>query len=147
MTGPRYVERGGDLVLCHPIACNHTTMYTWLVEADWDALSRLCDHVFTQPSGGKVVVRPLLPLVAVVAAEIRHGQATTRPASDKGWCPEHDLGFWVPCARGHMDGDRFEVEQSDQVVERRVSGIHAGHIIAARSFTSVTASVFATPLT
>lgn len=111
MTRPRYVERGGDLVLCHPIACNHTTMYTWLVEADWGALERLCDHAFTEPSGGAVVVRPLLPMVAVVAAEIRHGQATTAPDRDKGWCPERDLGFWVPCARGRMDGDRFEVEQ------------------------------------
>lgn len=107
----RYVERGGDLVLCHPIACNHTTMYTWLVEADWDALGALCDRAFTEPSGGAVVVRPLLPLVAVVAAEIRHGQATLAPDRGKGWSPERDLGFWVPCARGRMDGDQFEVEQ------------------------------------
>lgn len=108
---PRYVDRGGDLVLRQPIACNRTLMYTWLVEASWDALSDLCDHVFTRPSGGAVVVRPILPLVAVVAAEIGRGQACEPPDCNKGWSRERDLGFWVPCARGTLDGDRFEVEQ------------------------------------
>lgn len=111
MSRPRYVERGGEAVLKQPIRCSNTTMYTWLVEADWDALHALCDRAFAQPSGGAVVVRPLVPLVAVVAAEIGHGQSQVAPDKDKGWCPERDLGFWVPCARGRMDGDRFEVEQ------------------------------------
>lgn len=108
---PRYVERGGELVLRQPIRCSRTTMYTWLVEADWDALHALCDRAFAQPSGGAVVVRPLLPLVAVVAAEIGHGQSQCPPDDAKGWSPELDLGFWVPCARGRVDGGRFEVEQ------------------------------------
>jgi hypothetical protein len=111
MSRPRYVDRGGDLVPCQPIDCNQTTMYTWLVEADWDALERMCDHVFTQPSGGAVVVRPLLPLVAVVCADTKHGQASTPPDRDKGYSAERDFGFWVPCARGRLDGDRFEIEQ------------------------------------
>lgn len=107
----RYVERGGELVLAHPIACNHTTMYAWLVEADWDALTRTCARAFAEPSGGAVDVRPLMPLVAVVAADIRHGCAVEPPDRDKGWSTERDLGFWIPCARGRADGDRFEVEQ------------------------------------
>lgn len=111
MSRPRYVERGGDMVPSHPIACNRTTMYTWLIEADWDALSGLCERAFAEPSGGAVVVRPLLPLVAVVCADTRHGQSTLAPDHGKGFCAERDFGFWVPCARGRLDGERFEVEQ------------------------------------
>jgi hypothetical protein len=110
-TKPRYVERGGELVLRQPIRCSNTTMYTWLVEGDWDALHALCDQAFAQPSGGAVVVRPLLPMVAVVAAEIGHGQSTLAPDRDKGWCPERVVGWWGPGARATLDGDRFEVEQ------------------------------------
>ena len=76
----------------------------------------------------------------------RAGRGDERLAGDLP--AEHPLAVLVgrdPAE--HVDLDRLEVEQSDQVVERRVSGIHAGHIIAARSFTSATASVFATPLT
>ncbi len=107
----RYVERGGDLVLAQPIACEQTTMYTWLVEADWDALTATCARAFDAPSGGAVVVRPLAPLVAVVAADIHHGCAVEPPDRDKGWSSERDLGFWIPCARGRVDDGRFAIEQ------------------------------------
>src|SRR5690242_2801272 len=110
MSGPRYVDRGGELILRHPIALRQTTMYTWLVDADWDALARLLDRAFTEPSGGAVVVRPLVPLVAVISADIGRAQAAGVDGA-KGWATERDLGFWVPCARGHLDGDRFAIEQ------------------------------------
>ncbi len=105
MSRPRYVARGGDLVLAHPIECLHTTTYAFLIEADWDALVATCDRAFAEPSGGAVVVRPIMPLVAVVAADIRRGQASAPPDRDKGWSTERDLGFWIPCARGRLDGD------------------------------------------
>ena len=107
----RYVERGGELVLAHPIACNQTTMYAWLIEADWDALARTCARAFAEPSGGAVEVRPLLPLVAVVAADIRHGCSVAPPDRDKGWASERDLGFWIPCARGRVVDGRFAIER------------------------------------
>jgi hypothetical protein len=114
MSRPRYVDRGGDLVLRQPIENRQTTSYAWMIAADWDALCRLCDRAFTEPSGGAVVVRPLLPMVAVIAADIGHGQSADPIDHAKGWSGERDLGFWVPVARGRLggdDGDRFELEQ------------------------------------
>lgn len=109
---PKYVERGGDMVVRHPIACNRTRMFSWLIDADWDALVALCDQAFAEPSGGRVVVRPILPAVAVVSAEIHHGCSADAADVNKGWARERDLGFWIPVARGRLqaDGD-FEIEQ------------------------------------
>jgi hypothetical protein len=109
---PRYVERGGDMVVRHPIACNRTRMFSWMLDADWDALVALCDRAFKEPSGGRVVVRPILPMVACVSAEIRHGCSADALDGNKGWARERDLGFWIPVARGRLqdDGD-FEIEQ------------------------------------
>ncbi len=112
MSRPRFVERGGELVLAHPIACNATTLYAWLVDADLDALTRTCERAFAEPSGGAVVVRPVAPVVAVIAAYIRRGQASAPPDRDKGCAAERDLGFWIPCARGTVGSDgRFAIEQ------------------------------------
>lgn len=110
----RFVERGGEMVLRQPIACDRTTMYNFLVDADWDALVRTCDQAFLEPSGGEVVVRPILPVVMVVAADIQRGYSKNPVDSKKGWAKERDLGFWVPVARGRFDDDApddFEIEQ------------------------------------
>lgn len=111
MSGPKYVERGGDMVLRHPIVCDRTRMYSWLVDADWDALVATCDRAFKDPSGGAVVVRPIMPAVAVVSAEIQRGYSQDPVDGHKGWARERDLGFWIPVARGKLDGDDFDVEQ------------------------------------
>jgi hypothetical protein len=111
---PRFIERGGEMVLRQPIACNRTRMYNFLVDADWDALVRLCDQSFREPSGGAVVVRPLVPAVMIVAADIQHGCSRNPVDGQKGWSKERDLGFWVPVVRGRFDDgdpDDFEVEQ------------------------------------
>jgi hypothetical protein len=115
MTGlPGFVERGGEMVLRQPIACDRTRMYNFLVDADWDALVRLCDQAFREPSGGAVVVRPILPAVMVVAADIQRGQSKDPVDRLKGFAKERDLGFWVPVARGRFDDDdpeEFEIQQ------------------------------------
>ncbi len=109
---PRFVERGGEMVLRQPIACDGTTMYAWLVDADRDALVRLCDQAFRDPSGGAVVIRPIVPAVAVVAADIQRGHSRDPVDGQKGWSRERDLGFWIPVARGRLgDDDDFEIEQ------------------------------------
>jgi hypothetical protein len=93
-----YVELPGDIVLRQPIALTGATMYCWLLDADQSKLRALCDAAFTQPSGGKVTVEPLLPIVMLVCADIARGQSVDPPDHDKGGCPERDFGFWVPVA-------------------------------------------------
>lgn len=116
---PRYVERGGEMVLRQPIACDRTRMYNFLIDADWDALVTMCDQAFLEPSGGEVVVRPILPAVMVVAADIQRGHSRHPVDGQKGFAKERDLGFWIPVARGRFDDDdpddfepgSFEIEQ------------------------------------
>ncbi len=103
--------RGGDLVLCQPIQNSRVRSYAWLLDADWDALEVMTRRAFTEPSGGAVEVRPLLPMVAVVCADIAHGRSDVLPDRDKGWARERDLGFWVPVARGRTEAGRFRIDQ------------------------------------
>ena len=116
MSRPRFVERGGELVLAHPIACNSTTLYAWLVDADLAALTRTCERAFGEPSGGAVVVRPVAPVVAVIAADIRRGHATEPPDRDKGCAAERDLGYkpLVPIREGLAQTVAWYVEQHQQ---------------------------------
>lgn len=109
--GPRYVSRGGDLVLRVPIENRRVRSYSFVVDADHDALTALCRRAFTEPSGGAIEVEPLLPLVVVACADIGHGQSAVEPDRGKGWSRERDMGFWVPVARGRRTGGRFHVEQ------------------------------------
>lgn len=111
MSRPRYVERGGDMSVRQPIVCDRTRLYSWLVDADWDALVALCDQAFKDPSDGAVVIRPIMPAVAVVSAEIARGYSQDPVDGHKGWSRERDLGFWIPVARGRLDDDDFEIEQ------------------------------------
>ncbi|HVK78812.1 MAG TPA: hypothetical protein VM734_36180 [Kofleriaceae bacterium] len=111
MTRSPYVRRGGDLVLCQPIQNDRVRAFSWFVDADWNALDRLVKRAFTEPSGGAIEVRPLLPIVAVVCADIAHGQSQVPPDKDMGWARERDMGFWVPVARGRDEDGHFRIEQ------------------------------------
>lgn len=91
-----YVELPGEIVLRQPIALTGATMMCWLLDADLSKLQALCSKAFTTPSGGKVKVEPLLPMVMLVCANIDRGQSTDPVDHAKGGMAERDFGFWVP---------------------------------------------------
>lgn len=111
MTLPDYIAHGGDLVFAPPFAQNGTTMYTFLVAADYGALTRLVDSqlnaVTTRAgaraggtAGGPTIYKPLLPMAAVVCANITQGFSTAPADADKGWNGEFDFGVWIPVVAG-----------------------------------------------
>jgi hypothetical protein len=107
---PRYAERGGEICIRQPLRMTRTTMYAWLLEADWGALQRMCDVAFNRVSGGALEYRPLLPVAMLVAADIGRGQSLDPVDERKGWMSERDMGFWVPVARGRQRGPVFEID-------------------------------------
>ena len=96
MTRPEYIVRGGDLVMAPPLELQKTTMYSFLVEADLAALTRLCDEQLNAVSGPGRIYRPMLPLAAIVCADVRRSYSRTPPDSEKGWMGERDFGIWIP---------------------------------------------------
>ena len=99
---PTYIERGGDLVMAPPLELTSATMYSFLLPANGDALTRMVDNhlnAVTAPSG--IYYKPLMPMVAVVAANIAKSYSTTPPDSQKGWMGERDFSIWVPVVKYH----------------------------------------------
>jgi hypothetical protein len=112
MTRPDYIARGGDLVMSQPLALHGATMYSFLIGADLGALRRMCETQLDPVANGAFVYRPLLPMAAVVCADITRSWSLTPPDSEKGWMAERDFGIWVPLAAGTEDAEgRFHVDR------------------------------------
>jgi uncharacterized protein with NAD-binding domain and iron-sulfur cluster len=98
--GPQYIPRGGDLCMAPPLELTGAKMYSFLVNADMDALTAMIDaqlNAVTAPSG--ITYKPLMGMAAIVCADITKSYSTTPPDSLKGWMAERDFGVWVPVVR------------------------------------------------
>ncbi|MCA9677580.1 MAG: hypothetical protein H6708_26645 [Kofleriaceae bacterium] len=111
MTTPEYIQRGGDLVMAQPLELKDATMYSFLVGADLDALTKICDAQLNAVTGGATVYKPMLPMATVVCADIAKSYSLTPPDSTKGWMAERDFGIWVPLVAGTMDGGTFKPDR------------------------------------
>ncbi|MBP9204031.1 MAG: acetoacetate decarboxylase family protein [Kofleriaceae bacterium] len=112
MTRPDYLLRGGDLCMSQPLALTGATMYSFLLGADHAALTRLVDAQLNPVAAGAGwTYKPLLPMAALVCADITRSWSLTPPDSDKGWMRERDFGLWIPVAAGRMRGGLFEVDR------------------------------------
>ncbi len=98
MTKPEYIARGGDLVMAPPLELNGATMYSFVVGADLAALQAICDQQLNAVCGPGTY-KPLLPIVAIVCADITDSYSTVPPDSEKGWMSERDFGVWIPVVR------------------------------------------------
>lgn len=112
MSLPKYIRRGGDIVMAPPLELRDTIMYSFLVDADLGALTRMLDaqlNAVSAPHG--VVYKPLLPMVAVVCASAGDSHSTEPPDSQKGWMGERDFGIWVPVVAGRQEGGIWKPER------------------------------------
>jgi uncharacterized protein with NAD-binding domain and iron-sulfur cluster len=92
-----YIERGGELVLRGPYAQNGSRIYGFLLPAQMDRLSALCDRYLNI---GKTKYRPLGPFVSLVCADIAEIRSLHPEEAHKGYIPEKDVAFWVPVMAG-----------------------------------------------
>ena len=94
---PPYIQRGGDLAMMPPLALTNATMYSFLVNADIEKLTAMCDaHLNSVTAASGTTYKPLMPAVSLVCADIAKSYSTTPPDSTKGWMAERDFGIWVP---------------------------------------------------
>ena len=93
--GPRYVERGGELVARPPYQADDVRLYGFFLAADATRLSELYERMFSEPSDGKERYVPAGPWVLVVVADIRR---LASAASDHwlGHVSEREIAIWAP---------------------------------------------------
>ncbi len=89
----RYIDRGGDIVLRAPYAQNKTRLYGFVLPAETDRLTALCDKYLNI---GKTKYRPLGPFVVLGCADIQEIRSLFPEDVGKGYMPERDVAFWVP---------------------------------------------------
>lgn len=104
---PRYIERGGELVIRQPLGLRDVTMYSFVLAADRDRLAALVDRDLNAPAAGAARYVPAGPFVALICADIARGQAMEEPDRSKGWMAERDVAFWIPLFAGKQVGPVF----------------------------------------
>lgn len=110
---PKFIHRGGDMILAHPYAMTGVRSFVFLLDARLDALETLVDAQLNAVSAASgVVYRPFAPLCALVAADIPRMTSADPVDAAKGWISEKDLAFWVPVLAGRLD------DAGDFVAER-----------------------------
>jgi hypothetical protein len=109
VTRPDYIARGGDLVMAPPLELLGATMYSFLVGADLGALTRMIDAQLNAVTAARgTIYKPLLPMAAIVCANITKSYSTTPPDSKKGWMSERDFGVWIPVVAGTTSGGTWK---------------------------------------
>ena len=99
-----YVDYGGLATCPSPVDCEDATLYSFLLEADYGALSKLCRKVFRRPSGGRLDLRPLLPLVMLSFGEVEKIKPQLEPWCHMGFASETQVAFWVPVVAVQSEG-------------------------------------------
>jgi hypothetical protein len=90
-----YVLRGGQQTYPQPYDIEGVRFYSFVLDADYDALESYVDRVLNGPAGGAVVYKPLVGRVMLGLMEstrIWAGPPEKRLFS----VAERDLAFWIP---------------------------------------------------
>lgn len=96
---PRIVDRWRLNGSYPPFLAEQARIYGFLLPADRDALSDLCERTFANPSGGEVRCEPLFGCVLLTFTRIGRLHAEFPPYGDVGWASETEATFWVLAPR------------------------------------------------
>jgi uncharacterized protein with NAD-binding domain and iron-sulfur cluster len=97
-----FVPVDGDLMPKPPITLD-IMLYTWLLDADYAHLKRVCDAYLNH--GGATEYRPLGPFVILYSSSINN------IVNPWGECAERDFGFWIPVAAGRRQAGGFQIDR------------------------------------
>jgi len=93
---PRYVEYGFLTTAPGPLRCRDTTLYGFWAKAGRAQLGRLCQTVFSEPSGGVIECHPILGHVLITFGVIGRIEPTPDPFDAMGHVTERQAAIWVP---------------------------------------------------
>jgi hypothetical protein len=92
---------GWSLMQWPPFDIQKVTYYNYVIDADINALTRLCDAFFNNTSGGAVQYKPLIPQIIFSYANIEEATSSDPRA---GSTPERDILLWTPVVRLGPEG-------------------------------------------
>jgi hypothetical protein len=94
MTKPNYVNRGGELVYAPPFVADNVQQYSFLLDAEMEALQGICDQYLNNPLKHTRFV-PGGPFVMLSCCALPSLRSTTAPYSNLGWFAENEIAFWM----------------------------------------------------
>ena len=95
---PDYVDYGALMTPPAPFTSMNTSLWGFWAQADAERLSRLCDKVFAQPTGGAVRARPLSDYLMLTWGKIARVVSQTPPYDQRGGVAEPQVAVWIPVA-------------------------------------------------
>ncbi|MFN8491622.1 MAG: hypothetical protein U0350_28750 [Caldilineaceae bacterium] len=107
---PQYVEYGAVVTTPTPLLCQNATLYTFLLEADYEKLKNLCQRVFSTPTQGAIEYYPLTRYVALVFGDMAV-RSTVEPYCHWGIVQERSASIWVMTAAVRRQGDLLIAER------------------------------------
>ncbi|MBY6014211.1 NAD(P)-binding protein [Qipengyuania gaetbuli] len=109
-----FVKHHGMSTFPGTITLNNTTMWAFLLDADYDLMAGYCHRMFDEPSGGAVKVRPMGSTMMMSIVDILTGRFVDEP--QMGWSPERELTFWIPAVRVEKRGGKEVATHFDMVM-------------------------------
>jgi len=100
---PAYVDYGGLTSSSQPDLCLGTTLYGFIVKANYECLKAICHQVFNQPSSGAVTCDPLGNWLVLTFGKIDKIRPQTPPFSGMGYATEQNVTIWVPVTVLHRE--------------------------------------------
>jgi hypothetical protein len=96
MSNPNYIDRGGEYTFPPPCLAEGVQFYGFFVDADLNALQKMCDTYLNNPLGGKKRYVPAGPFIVMVFCSIEKFVSLTPPYSNRGWFDEQEMAVWIP---------------------------------------------------
>lgn len=95
-TSDKYVEFGGLTTIPSPYRCDDATLHGFWARADAAKLDRLCERVFSEPSGGSLRFRAVGDRVMLTWGRILTVSSLDPRFADRGIVNEDQVAVWVP---------------------------------------------------
>lgn len=93
-----YINRGGELVLAPPFKTDPVDFFGFILDADIDELTKVCDKYLNAPLDRVCENRRFVPaggFVLLACINIPKMYSDSLPYKDWGWFKEQEIGFWV----------------------------------------------------
>ena len=95
MSKPQYVvRRGGELVFEPPFKADEVGYYGFILDADINKLTAVCDKYLNAPLGESRFT-PAGAFVLLVCCNLPSLRSSAAPYSDWGWFAEKEIAFWM----------------------------------------------------
>jgi uncharacterized protein with NAD-binding domain and iron-sulfur cluster len=95
-TTAKYVEFGGLTTIPSPYRCEAATLHGFWARCDPEKLDRLCERVFSEPSGGKMRFQAFGEYVMLTWGRIPTVSSLDPRFADRGTVNEDQVAVWVP---------------------------------------------------